>query len=101
MAQMLRFGQIGLALPQRVFSLFALRDVLACDQDDELAVGAPQSLGVFAHPQHRTVLPDLSNFPSMRLAGRLQAHRNTLTDELSIFFEKNLLHGLTNQVSDR
>src|SRR5258708_33323239 len=49
-AQSLCFGQIVSTLPQGVFSLLALGDVLACDQDDQPVILPSHGFGVFTNP---------------------------------------------------
>src|SRR5437868_8158863 len=96
--QFLRLGQIGLALPQSIFRVLALGDIFACDQHDKLAVSPSERLGAFAHPEHRTILPDLWNLPGVRLADTFKADRKTFSDELTIFFEKDAQHGLAGEL---
>ena len=50
-AQSLCFGQICFALPEGIFSLLALSNVLACDQDNQLVIQPPHGFGVFTNPK--------------------------------------------------
>src|SRR5215813_3021854 len=55
-AYSLRLGQIHLALPQGIFGSFALGDVLACDEDDQLVSRPTHGFGSFTNPEDRPVL---------------------------------------------
>ena len=101
MAQLLCLGEIGLALSQRVLGLLALGDVLASDQNDQLAVGPPHGLGIFTHPQHRAVFPDLANLPGVGLVDGLEAEPDAFADEVMVFFKEDVEHGLADQLFRR
>ena len=93
-------ARYDLALPQGVFGLLALGDVLACDQDDQPAVQPSHGFGVFTNPKRRTVLADLSDLPAMRLADIRQADVDAFPDQLPVFLKENLQHRCATQFAD-
>ncbi len=100
-AQFLSLGEVGLALPQRILRLLALGDVFAGDQHDRRAVAARHRLGVFTDPENRAVFADLADLPGVRLVHGFQAQPYALTDEVAVFLEKDVQHGLAGQLGRR
>src|SRR5439155_15595616 len=93
-AQSLGFGQIHFTLAQRIFGQLAFRDVLACDQDDQLIIEPPHGLGVFTNPERRTVLANLADLPIVGLADIFQAYGNVAPGCMLLFGGKDFQHGL-------
>ena len=100
-AQFLGVSEIGLALLQGMFGALAFGDVFAGDQNNELVAGAPHGLRVLANPQDRAVLPDLLDFPSVRLTYRLQADRNAFANKLAVFLAKDVEYGRADELRNR
>jgi hypothetical protein len=88
-------------LPQGIFGTLALGDVFTGDQDNQLVPRPSHRLGVFTDPERRTVAADLADLPAVRLAGIVRADGNVSLNECAVFLEKDIQHGLPDQLADR
>jgi hypothetical protein len=57
-------ARYGVCRRHTLLTVPALGDVFGCDQDDDLFVGLPYGLRIFANPEQRAVLADFSGLPA-------------------------------------
>ena len=76
----------------------ALGDVFAGDQDNRIITSPPHGLSIFTNPDDPAVLADFSDLPVMRAAEFLYTDRQLSFNELPVLLEKDVQHGLSNQL---
>ena len=75
---------------QRLFRQFALGDVLADNEDDHIATGAPYGADGLPHPEHTFVLANLACLPTTSLSGLPQAFVEASRYAFFVFFVENV-----------